>query len=373
MHTSSNSPSRREFLRKATAAGLATAIVPSISGVYRPSGSTPPSNPVVVASANGLEAVKKAYEVIRGGGSTLDGVIAGVNIVEADPEDMSVGYGGLPNYDGVVQLDSAVMYGPTGRSGAVAAIEGIMHPSKVARLVLERTDHCLLIGAGAQKFALMHGFEVENLLTDRAREVWVKWRENLSNKDDYLSQHDVDDMDIGRLDFELQSGPQSQPENNFQSEPQRDWGTIHCSAVDPNGDISSVTTTSGLSFKIPGRVGDSPIVGAGLYTDNGVGSAGSTGRGEANIENLASFLVVERMRGGDTPEDACLYACERIAQHTILRRLQDDQGRPSFNVKFYAVNKAGEIGGAEIRYTGGKMSVADADGARHVPLAHLYG
>ncbi len=356
MDTFSNRPSRREFLRKTTAAGLAAAITPSVAGASGLSGAMPPANPVVVASANGLEAVKKAYEVIQGGGSTLDGVIAGVNIVEADPEDMSVGYGGLPNYEGIVQLDSAVMYGPTGRSGAVGAIEGIMHPSKVARLVLERTDHCLLIGSGAQKFAIMHGFEVENLLTDRAREVWVKWRENLSGKDDYLPPHGIDDKDIGWRDFE----------------PDRHWGTIHCSAVDPNGDISSVTTTSGLAFKIPGRVGDSPIVGAGLYTDNEVGSAGSTGRGEANIENLASFLIVERMRAGDTPEDASLFACERIAQHTILKRLQDDQGRPSFNVKFYAVNKSGQVGGAEIRNTGGKMAVADSEGVRHVPLAHLY-
>ena len=150
-------------------------------------------------------------------------------------------------------------------------------------------------------------------------------------------------------------------------------GTIHCSAVDTNGDLSSVTTTSGLAWKIPGRVGDSPIVGAGLYTDNAAGSAGSTGRGEANIENLASFLIVERMRAGDAPEAACLHACERIAEHMVLARLRDNEGRPDFNVKFYAVNKAGEFGGAEIRDTGGRMAVADGDGARHVPLAHLYG
>lgn len=353
MDISKNRRSRREFLRKTTAAGLGAAIVPTISG---PSGMKPPENPVVVASANGIEAVKRAYDVIHAGGSTLDGVVAGVNIVEADPEDMSVGYGGLPNYEGIVQLDAAVMHGPTGRSGAVAAIEGIMHPSKVARLVLERTDHCLLIGEGAQKFAVMHGFEVENILTDAAREVWVKWRENMSGNDDYLPPHDIDTNDIGWRDFE----------------PHRDWGTIHCSAVDTSGNISSVTTTSGMAFKIPGRVGDSPIIGAGLYTDNEVGSAGSTGRGEANIENLASFLIVERMRAGDSPEDACLHACERISQHTILKRLQRDDGSPDFNVMFYAVNKAGEVGGAEIRNSGGKMAVGDSAGARHVPLAHLF-
>jgi N4-(beta-N-acetylglucosaminyl)-L-asparaginase len=355
MNNASHRESRRDFLRKTTAAGIATAVAPSVSLAAQMSFS-PPENPVVVSSANGLEAVKKAYEMIQSGAGTLDGVIAGVNIVEADPEDTSVGYGGLPNFDGVVQLDSAVMHGPTGRSGAVACIEGIKHPSKVARLVLERTDHCLIVGEGAQRFALMHGFEVEDLLTDRAREIWVKWRENLSNRDDYLPPHTVDDLDIGAADPEFH----------------RDWGTIHCSAVDPNGDLSSVTTTSGLAFKIPGRVGDSPLVGAGLYTDNEVGSAGSTGRGEANIENLACYLIVERMRAGDSPEDACLYACERISQHTIVKRLKDEQGRPNFNVRFYAVNKAGQFGGAEIRNRDGKMSVADASGARHVPLAHLF-
>ena len=354
MNKQPSSTSRREFIRKTAAASVAAASIPT--ALHAGARLDPPENPVIVASANGLEAVSKAYEIISGGGSTLDAVIEGVNIVEADPEDTSVGYGGLPNFEGIVQLDSAVMHGPTGRSGAVAAIEGIKHPSSVARLVLERTDHCLLVSEGAQRFALMHGFTVENLLTERAREIWVKWRENLSGKDDYLPPHDVDDKDIGWIDFEWE----------------RDWGTIHCSAVDTNGDLSSVTTTSGLAFKIPGRVGDSPIVGAGLYTDNEVGSAGSTGRGEANIENLASFLIVERMRAGDGPQDACLYACERIAQHTVLARLLDEDGRPNFNVKFYAVNKAGEFGGAEIRNTGGKMAVADGAGARHVDLAHLY-
>jgi N4-(beta-N-acetylglucosaminyl)-L-asparaginase len=293
---------------------------------------------------------------MKAGGNTLDAVVRGVNIVEADPHDMSVGYGGLPNFDGVVELDSAVMHGPTGRSGAVAAIQGIKHPSKVARMVLERTDHCLIVGVGAQRFARMHGFEVEDLLTDEAREIWLDWRERLSDRDDYLPPLAPGEKDMGALEFEEM----------------RHYGTIHCSAVSPTGDISSVTTTSGLSYKIPGRVGDSPIVGAGLYTDNEIGSAGSTGRGEANIENLCSFLIVERMRMGDSPQDACLYACERIASHTMLKRLQDDAGRPNFNVRFYALNRAGEFGGAELRNRNGKMAVADADGARHVALAHLY-
>ncbi|MFQ5571619.1 MAG: N(4)-(beta-N-acetylglucosaminyl)-L-asparaginase [Rhodothermales bacterium] len=354
----SSSRSRRDFLKKSTLVGAAAALMPGARVVGEAAAhvaSRRIAGPVAIASGNGLGAVDKAVEMIQSGADALDAVIAGVNLVEEDPEDRSVGYGGLPNADGVVQLDSAVMHGPTNRAGAVAAIEGIKYPSKVARLVLQRTDHVLLVGKGAQRFARMHGFPIENLLTDEAREVWVRWRENLSNQDDYLPPHSIDDRDIG-MDLR---------------EIEHTYGTIHCSAIDLSGNISSVTTTSGLSFKIPGRVGDSPIIGAGLFTDNEVGAAGSTGRGEANLENLSCFLIVERMRMGDSPQEACLYACKRIANHTRLARLQDDQGRPSFNVSFYALNKQGEVGGARIRGAG-RMAVADADGARMMEMAYLY-
>ena len=312
--------------------------------------------PVAIASANGLGAVAEAMRLIQNGADALDAVVGGVNLVEEDPADMTVGYGGLPNADGVVQLDSAVMHGPTGRAGSVAALEGIKYPSKVARLVLQRTDHVLLVAEGAQRFAKMHGFPIENLLTEAARRVWVKWVETLSNRDDYLPPHSINDTEIGANLEDIV----------------RHWGTIHCSAIDLTGNVSSVTTTSGLAFKIPGRVGDSPIIGAGLYCDNEVGAAGSTGRGEANLESLASFLIVERMRAGDGPQEACLYACQRIADLTKLARLQDDEGRPNFNVRFYALNKNGEVGGAEIHNRNGRMAVADKNGARHIALAHLY-
>ena len=338
--------SRRSFIRNSTVAGAATLLRPKIHS---------PTDPVAIASKNGLATVVRAVEEMNAGADGLDAAIAGVNLVEEDPDDMTVGYGGLPNAEGVVELDSAVMHGPTGRAGAVASLQGIKYPSRVAKYVLERTDHVLLVAEGAQKFARMHGFSVENLLTDQARETWVRWRENLSNRDDYLPPHGPEDVNLGEA-----------IQRSYDH-----WGTIHCSAMDLQGNIGSVTTTSGLAFKIPGRVGDSPIIGAGLYCDNEIGAAGSTGRGEANLENCCSFLIVERMRMGDSPEDACLYACERIAQNTHLARLQNEVGEPAFNVSFYALNKAGEVAGARIRGHG-QMAVADQNGARHIDMACLF-
>ena len=346
MQDSITSPSfsRRQFLQ----GSVATAAV-------APNAWRGAAGPVAIASGNGLDAVARAVSEISNGTDPLDAAIAGVHLVEEDPDDTSVGYGGLPNAEGVVELDSAVMHGPTCRAGAVAALRGIMHPSKVARLVMQRTDHVLLVADGARRFARMHGFKEEDLLTDRAREIWVRWRESLSNLDDYLPPHGVEDRDIGAA-FRRQ---------------EEHWGTIHCSAINAAGDLGSVTTTSGLAFKIPGRVGDSPIIGAGLYCDNNVGAAGSTGRGEANLENLSCFLIVERMRAGDSPEQACLFACQRIADNTKLKRLKDEDGRPAFNVSFYALNKAGDVGGARIRGQG-RMAVADASGARMMEMAYLY-
>ena len=349
--------SRRSFLKKTAAAGAAATLTPAAfrEGLAR---SAPPSEngPIAIASGNGVDSVELAYEMMQDGDDALDAVIAGVNIVEEDPDDVTVGYGGIPNEEGVVQLDAGVMHGPTHRAGSVGALEGIMHPSKVARLVMERTDHALLVAEGAQRFARMHGFTVENLLTDSARERWLEWKETLSDDDNYLPPDDPDDTDLGA---EIR-------------QQELHHGTIHCSGLDAEGNISSVTTTSGLFYKMPGRVGDSPIIGAGLYADNEIGAAGSTGRGEANLQNLSSFLIVELMRMGHSPEQACITACERIANHTRVARLLDDDGRPNFNVRFYALNKQGEFGGAEIHQSGGGMAVADADVARRIDVAYLF-
>lgn len=350
------STTRRDFLKQASAAGAGALLAQTLPAPLAAAASARTAvKPLAVSSANGLAAVAKAFEVIATGADALDGVIAGVNIVEEDPNDTSVGYGGLPNEDGVVELDAACMHGPTHLAGAVASLRNIKNPSKVARVVMERSDHVLLVGEGALRFAKAHGFKEEDLLTDKAREEWLHWKETLSNQDDWLPPHSPDDKNIGGL-----------------FEPfYRHTGTIHCSAIDMRGNISCVTTTSGLAFKIPGRVGDSPIIGAGLYVDNQVGAAGSTGRGEANLINCSSVMIVEYMRQGKSPEEACLQACKRIAEDNKVARLKDDAGRPNFNVKFYALNVKGEFGSAAI-FSPGQMAVCDGGAARLVQSAYLY-
>jgi N4-(beta-N-acetylglucosaminyl)-L-asparaginase len=322
---------RRDFIKSATALGM-TAVVGRGSAETELLRTTQQQagKPVVISSANGLKATAKAMEMIQQGSDALDAVIAGVSIVEDDPKDNSVGYGGLPNEDGVVELDASVMHGPTYRGGAVASLRNIKNPSQVARVVMDRSDHVLLVGEGALRFAKAHGFKEQDLLTDESRAAWLAWKENLSTKDDWLPPHDIDSLDIGE---------------NIK-DALRSHGTINCNAIDLRGNISGCTTTSGMAWKIPGRVGDSPIFGAGLYVDNEVGAAGSTGRGEANLLSCSSVMIVEWMRQGKTPEQACLLALERIVKRTKEKRLQDDKGRPQFGMDFYAINRRGEYGAA---------------------------
>jgi N4-(beta-N-acetylglucosaminyl)-L-asparaginase len=335
--------SRRDFIKTGAALGAA-ALAAGRGGLQASAGQAAGSSGVfrVVASGNGLRATDKAMEIMKKGGDPLDAVVAGVNIVEEDPNDMSVGFGGLPNEEGEVELDASVMHGPTHASGAVAALKYIKTPSKVARLVMERTNHCLIVGEGALKFALAYGFPKENLLTDRARELWLRWRENLSDRDNWLPPASK------KLPAELQAYVAT-------------YGTINCLALDERGNLSGVTTTSGISWKRPGRVGDSPIIGAGLYVDNDVGAAGSTGFGEANIMNVASFQVVTFMTQGMSPEQACLKALERVADKAKRHpRLTGPDGRPNFGMSYYALNKKGEFGSATFT---GPSRFAAHDGA----------
>jgi N4-(beta-N-acetylglucosaminyl)-L-asparaginase len=339
--------SRREFIGAGLTVAAGAAITPA-SGLADPgagSSGRGTARPVVVASANGLRGVKVAYDKILANEDTLDAIIAGVNIQELDPEDQSVGLGGLPNEDGVVQLDASCMHGPTKRAGAVGCLEEIATPSLVAKAVMDYTDHIMLVGPDAKRFALQMGFKAQNLLTEKSRQDWLRWKSRL-NKDDVWLDHDDDT----RIKFT--------------------HGTINMNAVNAAGDISSVTTTSGRAWKVPGRVGDSPIVGAGQYCDNAVGAAGSTGRGEANIMVCGAFLAVEFMRQGKSPQEAVMQVIQRVIAMTE-KRLLDANGRPRFDLEFYAVTKDGRYAGASC-YEGGKFAVCDEKGARLEDSAYLY-
>lgn len=293
------SVSRRDFIGAGAvaAAGLALpkvgAAEPIASLVDRATG-TPkaaPRRPIVVSAANGFyrdnpngSPIKKAYDMVAAGADPLDAVIAGVNMVELDPNDMTVGLGGLPNEDGVVQLDASCMHGPTKRAGAVGCLEDIATPSLVAKAVMDHTDHIFLVGAGAKKFALQMGFKEQNLLTEKSREAWLKWKSRLNPNDNWLDVPDSTPARRPRVTPTSQRGSTDftgEDNHVFLDEHgvPHTFGTINMNAVDANGDIGSVTTTSGLAWKIPGRVGDSPIIGAGEYCDNDVCAAGSTGRG----------------------------------------------------------------------------------------------
>ncbi len=314
----------------------------------------------VVASHNGLKAAAHAFDLLKSGSSALDACVEGVTLVEDDPEELTVGYGGLPNEDGVVQLDAAVMDGPTHRGGAVAALERIRHPTKVARLVMEQTNRVLLVGDGALNFALANGFRQEDLLTDRSREMWLYWKRTRSSHDDWTTpDSEQADLDVKRWFEKHFYGSADREGSTLTAEP---TGTVHVAAIDDQGNMACVTSTSGHAFKIAGRVGDSPILGAGLYVDNEVGSCGSIGNGEANLENVSSFAAVELMRGGMSAEEAAVEVVQRIANRTRPDQLAEN-GRPDFNVQFFLLNKNGDHAGASM-HSGKQLAVSDNNGTR---------
>jgi N4-(beta-N-acetylglucosaminyl)-L-asparaginase len=336
-------------VQSSAAGGLTLAVAPRALFAQAPTIMNSKSvKPVVIASANGnkfknggdMTCVQKAFSMMtQGGADVLDALIAGVNIVELDPLDDSVGYGGLPNADGIVQLDSCCMHGPKKRAGGVACIEGVRTPSLVAKAVMEQTDHHLIVGKGAQSFARDLGFKIEDdLNTEHSRKLWLEWKRRIDSKH-YLDPQKRADASRKILQQMVAEGL---------IDPRHIYGTINCNGINAKGEICGVTTTSGLSWKIPGRVGDSPILGAGLYVDGEIGAAGSTGRGEANLYNLCSFLIVENMRRGMHPKDAGLDACKRIKANTIEKRLLNNKGNPNFNINFYALNAKGEYAGVSM-------------------------
>jgi len=296
--------------------------------------------PLIISSANGLHALGAGMDILKKGGDTLDAVVAAVTIVEDDPNDDSVGYGGLPNEEGEVELDASVMHGPTHRAGSVASVRRIRNVSRLAKTVMEKTNHVMIVGDGARRFGVAEGFEEMNLLTEHSRKIWLAWKAASSMnwrpgidspewKEHVSAIFDGDEKQIAYAERVIAHPP---------------TGTIPCMAVDARGDISATTTTSGLSWKIPGRVGDSPIIGAGCCVDNEVGAAGSTGKGEENIKISGGHTIVEMMRRGKSPEEACLEALARIA-----RNYNGDKKKLStFHIFFYALNKDGVHGAASL-------------------------
>jgi N4-(beta-N-acetylglucosaminyl)-L-asparaginase len=370
---------RRDFVRTSAVAGIAAATPrtllgrpPATSGyaAQGPAVMTPGGvPPIVISSANGnrfknggpATCVEKAFQMITAGSDVLDALIAGVNIVELDPEDTSVGYGGLPNAEGVVQLDASCMHGPKKRGGAVACIEGVRTPSKVAQLVMDTTDHVLIVGKGAQEFARNMGFKIEDdLNTEKSRGLWLEWKRRTD------PQHYLDPKK--RVQAGYEAGLQMAREGLI--DPEHYWGTINCNGINAKGEICGVTTTSGLAWKIPGRVGDSPVLGAGLYVDLEVGAAGSTGRGESNLYGLCSYIIVDEMRRGAHPKDAGMFALRRVAKNTIEKRLLNDNGQPNFGLNFYVLNARGEYAGVSMYAS--KYAVCNEKGPQTLDTEPLY-
>ena len=311
-------------------------------------------------SAAGASPMTECLSRLEHGERTLDAIVAGIEICELDPEDPSVGYGGLPNAEGVVQLDAALMDGRSRRAGGVGALEGVRTPSRVALAVADQTDHHLLVGAGAQAFARQMGFAIEaDLNTERSRRAWLEWKRAL----DPLHW-----LDPGRPSPGAAAAERARHElmASGRLDPLHASGTIHLSVVAKDGAVASCTSTSGLSFKLPGRVGDSPILGAGLYCEAEVGAAGSTGRGEANLADLSSAWIVDEMRRGAHPKDAAMAALERVRRRPRPPHLTRPNGEPLFNLQFYVLNLAGDFAAVSLYgdYRGSipEFAVGDAHG-----------
>jgi N4-(beta-N-acetylglucosaminyl)-L-asparaginase len=321
-----------------------------------------PKKPVIISKNTGIQSSDGAYQLLLRGHDTLDAVIFVLKAQEDDPNDDSVGLGGLPNEDGVVELDASVMHGPTRRAGSVGGVREIKNVAQVARLVMERTNHVMLVGEGAQKFAVAQGFPKENLLTERSRRIWLLWKETHSNQDDWgpgiadpnwkppvpvppLPKQAIEEK-LKKM-YEVAADLGIEPEHREHAVRRvlnPPTGTIHCSVVNEKGEMSGGTTTSGLAWKLAGRVGDSPIIGAGCYTDQDVGSAGATGSGEENIKVAGAHTIVENMRKGMSPQDAGMDTLRRIA-----RNHNNDMNKLRFlDMVYYVLRKDGAYAGVSL-------------------------
>jgi N4-(beta-N-acetylglucosaminyl)-L-asparaginase len=299
--------------------------------------------PVIISSANGVNALGRGMDILKKGGDTLDAVVAAVTVVEDDPNDDSVGYGGLPNEEGEVELDASVMHGPTHRAGSVASVRRIKNVARLAKTVMERTNHVMIVGDGARRFAVAEGFEEMNLLTEHSRKLWLAWKASTS----FNWRPGIDSPEWKeKMSSIFKDTPEDQALLAYAQRviAHPPTGTIPCMAVNEKGEISATTTTSGLAWKIPGRVGDSPIIGAGCCVDNEVGAAGSTGKGEENIKISGGHTIIEMMRKGMSPTDACMEAMARVARNYS----NDKKKLATFHIFFYALNKDGGHGAVSL-------------------------
>jgi N4-(beta-N-acetylglucosaminyl)-L-asparaginase len=386
--------SRREFVKNSVIGALATGIaspVPSNAASSKPAPTSDSQSgsykrPIIICANNGFNYLDDAFAFLKSGGDTLDAALRVVKGPEDDPNDTSVGLGGIPNEEGVVELDACCMHGPTRRAGSVGGVRNIKNVSLVSKAVFEHTGHVMLVGEGAERFAVAVGFPRENLLTDHSRKIWLLWKEFHSNEDWWGP---------GLADPQWQapeSAPKPQAElwrqrieklqaraSELGIEPERQMeavykvlypptGTIHCSALNEKGEISGCTTTSGLGFKLPGRVGDSPILGAGCYTDQDVGSAGATGSGEENIKVAGAHTIVENMRHGMSPQEAGMDALKRI-----VRNYNNDMNKLRFvDMTYYILRKDGAYAGVSLwegYREGHPHKIAVHDGTKRAEVA----
>jgi N4-(beta-N-acetylglucosaminyl)-L-asparaginase len=332
------------LFERTTSAAAASALTPGVGNGWPATQSAAQGKrPMIISSANGVNALGRGMDILKKGGDTLDAVVAAVTVVEDDPNDDSVGYGGLPNEQGEVELDASVMHGPTRRAGSVASVRRIKNVSRLAKTVMERTNHVMIVGDGARRFAVDEGFEETNLLTEHSRKLWLAWKasSSLNWRPGIDSPEWKDKMSAIFRDTPEDQALLAYAQRVIEHPP---TGTIPCMAVNEKGDISATTTTSGLAWKIPGRVGDSPIIGAGCYVDNEVGAAGSTGKGEENIKVCGGHTIVEMMRKGMSPKDACLEAMSRVARNYN----NDKKKLATFHLYFYALNKDGQHGAVSL-------------------------
>src|SRR5882762_3141626 len=368
--------SRRDFVKTSVLGALATgvgaqaSVASNLDGNGRPSQDSshasqfgPYKRPIIVCANNGYAYLEDAFVFLKGGGDTLDAALKVVNGPENDPNDDSVGLGGLPNEEAVVELDACCMHGPTRRAGSVGGVRNIKNVSLVSKAVMQHTGHVMLVGEGAERFAVAMGYPRENLLTERSRKVWILWKEYHSGSDWWgpgladpkwqapdakpdkpqaiLWQRRVLQLADRAADLGMEAEFRLAAAHRVLSPP---TGTIHCSALNERGEISGITTTSGLAFKLPGRCGDSPIIGAGCYTDQDVGSAGATGSGEENIKVAGAHTIVENMRHGMSPLDAGMDALKRI-----VRNYNGDMNRLRFvDMTYYVLRKDGAYAGVSL-------------------------